>query len=148
MIETLERQVAAIKDGSHDVIRPGLPYRINEAITAGYGVWQGDLAIEVVDAVPEGYIKLESPGDGDRQLVPGNTEGAKHALDSLDGVELYRPAAWPDVTDLGPAFVLHKERTVTHPTHGDVTIAAGHTVLCSYQREWDAEARQARRNAD
>lgn len=146
-ITKIEKHAKKIRDGKATV-SPGLPFRINEAATVGDMVWQGDLGLEIVTAVPEGYVRVESPTEADRQLVPGRTQGAKHVLDSLDGVELWRPAEWPNVTQLGPAFVLRKERTVTHPTHGDVTIAAGHTVLCSYQREWDSEQRAERRNMD
>lgn len=146
-IDRIEKHAANIRDGKATV-SPGLPFRINEAATVGDVVWQGDLGLEIVAGVPDGYSRVESPRDADRQLVPGSTQGARHVLDSLDGVELWRPTGWPNVTQLGPAMVLRKERTVTHPVHGDVTIAAGHTVLCSYQREWDAELRAERRNAD
>ena len=146
-ITKIEKHAKKIRDGKATV-SPGLPFRINEAATVGDMVWQGDLGLEIVDDVPSGYVRVKSPTDADRQLVPGNTQGAKHVLDSFDGVELWRPAEWPNVTQLGPAFVLRKERAVTHPTHGDVTIAAGHAVLCSYQREWDSEQLAERRNMD
>jgi hypothetical protein len=65
-------------------------------------------------------------------------------------VTLFYPPNWPaaDESLAGPAFVLSKQRTVTHPVHGEVTIPAGFTVLCRFQREWDAEQRRERRNAD
>jgi hypothetical protein len=80
--------------------------------------------------------------------VPGQTQGAKHCLDGTGGVEMYLPPGWPEVTEDGPCLVLTEERTVLHPTHGAVTIPAGMTVACSYQREWDAEQRRARRAID
>lgn len=130
-----------------EAVRPGLPFRFTEAATIGDGVWQGDLGLEIVAAVPADYVKAKKKS---RQLVPGNTRGSKHCLDSLDGVELFYAPAWPASAESlqGPAFVLTKERTVTHPVHGDVTIPAGFTVLCRYQREFDSELRRERRNAD
>ena len=93
---------------------------------------------------------VKKPTEADKQLVPGNTQGAKHCLASLSGVKLYRPTAWgPNYDGLhGPALELSKPATITHPTHGDVTIPAGSTVLCHYQREWDQEQKRERRNAD
>lgn len=146
-IDKIERHAKKIREGKATV-SPGLPYRINEAASIGDGVWQGDLCIEVVAEIPASHVRVDAPKDADRQLVPGTTQGARHALDSVDGVELYRPAEWPNVTQIGPAMLLRKDRVVTHPVHGDVTIAAEHVVLCSYQREWDAESRRERRNAD
>ena len=37
---------------------------------------------------------------------------------------------------------------VEHPTHGNVTVPAGFTVLVGYQPNWDAVAQRERRNAD
>lgn len=146
-IQSHARKIAA---GEHETVRPGLPYRISEATDVGEGVWQGDLGIEVVapDFMPEGYVRVDKPKAVNRQLVPGNTSGARHCLDSLKGVEIYRPREWPAVTQLGPLLRLKAERTIEHPKHGAVTIPAGFAVLCSYQREWDSEQRRERRNAD
>lgn len=135
-------------------VHPGQPAVLNEAAAVGDAVWQGDLLIEVVDAVPDEYVRSRPM----TILVPGNTQGARHSLDALVGVDQFCvPNGWlgtdgfpaPAYEGLdGPAFVLTQERTITHPVHGDVTIAAGHTIRCSYQREWDAEQARERRNAD
>ena len=143
-IEKITRRANRIANGN-DKIQPGQAARLSEAATVGDYARQGDLYLYVVESVPAGYIKQEKPS---RQLVPGNTEGAKHCLDSLDGVELYLPAVWNEETLEGQCLKLSKERTVVHPTHGDVTIPAGFTILCGYQREYDAEQRRERRNAD
>lgn len=147
VVDQLLAQAECIRNGEHDTIKPGQPFRINEAATVGDRVWQGDLCIKVVPCVPNDYVLTSDPVI---QLVPGNTEGAKHRLDALDGVKMFLPGGWgPNYEGLlGPAFVLTQERTIMHPVHGDVTIAAGHTILCSYQREYDAELRRERRNAD
>ena len=148
-IATIEKEAEAIRNRKHESIVPGQQERLNEACAISDGARQGDLYLKIVDAVPAGYVRVEKPKAIDKQLVPGNTEGAKHCLDSFAGVALYRPADWPNAESLiGPCFVLTKERTVLHPVHGAVQIAAGHTVLCSYQREFEAETRKERRNAD
>ena len=148
-IERIQKHAAKIANGEHEKIKPGAPVQLSEAASVGDAIRQGDLYLEVIAKVPSSHKVVKSPSDLDRQLVPGNTQGAKHCLDSLDGVKLYRPKDWPEISGLvGPCLVLTEERTVMHPTHGHVVIAAGQTVLCSYQREWDAESRKARRNAD
>ena len=144
-IDRIEAHARRIAAGEHETVRPGQPFRLNEAASVGDGVWQGDLGLEVVEAPPEGYVKAKKPLT---QLVPGETRGARHCLDSTAGVEMWLPKEWPEVTQLGPCFRLSEERTVEHPVHGDVTIAAGHTILCSFQREYDHEQRRERRNAD
>lgn len=148
-IEKVESHVDRIRSG-HFRIKPGQPYRISEAAGVGDGMWQGDLGIEIVDTVPAGFTKVESPADADRQLVPGNTVGSRHCLDSLAGVEIWRPTGWGrEYEGLdGPAMVLTSERTVMHPTHGPVTIPAGFTIATRYQREYDAEQQRERRNSD
>lgn len=128
-------------------VRPGTPARFTEACTINDGIPQGDLNIKIVATVPNGYTKAKTPT---AQLVPGNTQGSKHCLDSLDGVTIYLPKTWgqdPDSLD-GPCLVLTEERTILHPTHGAVTIPAGFTVLCRYQREWAKEEAKQRRARD
>lgn len=128
---------------------PGQPAILNEAASVGDGIWQGDLGIEIVEMVPPDYVLVENPTDNDRQLVPGNTQGSKHILKSINSVKLYRPDNWPNIDGLlGPCLVVTEDTVIVHPTHGSVTITAGHTVLCRYQREWDQEQKQAKRNAD
>ena len=148
-IEKIARKASRIKNGN-DKIQPGQPVRMSEAATTGDYIRQGDLYLIVVEppsAAPAGYKEISK---ADRQLVPGNTQGAKHCLDSIDGVRMFLPAAWgPDYDGLdGPILLLSEKRTVEHPTHGSVTIPAGFAIQCRYQREWDAEQRRERRNAD
>lgn len=148
-IEKIQRKASRIKNGN-DKIEPGQPVRMSEAASAADYVRQGDLYLIAADTVPAGYREVDKPKAADCQLVPGNTEGAKHCLDGLGGVRLFHPEGWGAEWEQleGPAFVLSEERTVCHPTHGDVTIPAGMTVVCRYQREWDAEQARERRNAD
>jgi hypothetical protein len=147
-IEKLQRHASRIANGNHERVKPGMPFVVTEAASVGDGVWQGDLGLEIVAAVPDGYRLVAKLTDADRQLVPGSTQGARHCLDSLEGVKLYRPRQWNEESLAGPCFVLAKQRTVEHPTHGVVTIPAGFTVQCRYQREWDREQQKERRARD
>jgi hypothetical protein len=145
-IEKLQRHANKIKAGKARV-SPGQSMRLSAAAEPGDGVWQGDLGLEVVSSVPGGYERAKAVT---LQLVPGSTQGSRHCLDSADGVEMYLPKGWGPKYDglAGPCLVLTEERTILHPTHGAVTIPAGFTIQCRYQREWDAEQRRERRNAD
>ncbi len=147
-IERVEKHAKRISNREHETVKPGQPFRITEAASVGDGCWQGDLGIEVVAKVPQGYVRIEKPKVADKQLVPGNTQGSKHCLDSLRGVQVYRPSDWSEESLAGPCLVLMEERTILHPTHGAVTIPAGFTVLCRYQREWDKEQAKERRARD
>lgn len=142
-IETVTKKM----DLDLETVKPGQRVYM-DALSVGDGVWQGDLGIMVVDRIPNGYKRVDDVRDA-HQLVPGNTEGAKHCLDSMDGVELYRPANWGTGESLdGPAFKTTKERTIEHPKHGHVVVPSGMIVRCGYQREIDSETRRERRNAD
>ena len=109
----------------------------------------------VADAVPDGYELIKNPTDADRQLVPDNGRpGSHHRLASFDGVELYRPKDWgKDDTDLrGPAVVFTKPNSIVHERgtqpHGTVFIDDPMTIVCRYQRNYDAEQKAARRAMD
>ena len=150
VIEAIQQHAAAIKNGEHDKIGPGRPTNMSPALMNGEAVAQGDLILIVRSEVPEGYQEVESPTELDQQLVPGDTTGARHCLDSLDGVTLYRPKSWgTDKWSLrGPYMRLTHDRAVMHPTHGAVHIPAGMSVECRYAREFDLEQAAARRAAD
>lgn len=147
-IEKVLNHARQIANGEHDTIRPGMPFTIPDSWQAGESVAQGDLIIEVTARKPIGYVLIEKPTEQDLQLVPGNTEGAKHCLDSFDGVQFYRHPDWNAESLDGPYFVTTEQRTITHPTHGHVHIPAGRKIRVSYQREWEAEQRRERRNQD
>lgn len=147
-IEVIQKHAEVIKNGEHDKIGPGIPVTMSAALVTGEGVAQGDLMLIVADAVPDGYVQVKKTTTDDRQLVPGTTVGAKHCLDSMTGVKLYRPPVWTEESLDGPCIVTTKERTVLHPTHGAVVIPAGMTVVCHYQREFDMEQARERRARD
>lgn len=148
-IDRIEKHAQKIKSGKDRKVKPGQPECFTAACTVGDVIAQGDLYLMVYEGKqPADYIEVTNPTERDKQLVPGNTQGAKHCLDSLEGVKLYRPKNWTGDDLRGPLLVLSEERTVLHPTHGAVTILAGMSVLCGYQREYDAELKRERRNAD
>ncbi len=145
MIEQLIKHTKKIATGEHEQVKPGMEFYLTNAAVNGDGVWQGDLGLEVVTDIPQGYTKAKKPTT---QLVIGNTQGSKHCLDSLEGVTLYHPKHWNEESLIGPCFSVTKERRILHPTHGAIIIAAGLTILCRYQREWDIEQRKERRALD
>ncbi len=147
-MERIEKHAEAIKSGNEKV-KPGQPARFTEASVAGDTVAQGDLYLCIYEGKPPaGYAQVKNLTERDKQLVPGNTQGSKHCLDSLEGVKLFRPENWTGDDLRGPLLGLSEERTVLHPTHGSVAIPAGFSVLCGYQPEYDAELKRERRNAD
>ena len=145
VIQEIVEHAAKIKNGEHDRVQPGQPLRFSEACTVNDRIWQGDLALTISNKVPEGYTK---PKKEILQLVPGENVGARHVLDSLDGVEMYIPPNWNEESLVGPYLILSQERTVEHPVHGSVTIPAGFNVHCTYQREYDKEQERERRARD
>lgn len=144
-INEIVEHVNKIANGKHDTLRPGMPLRFSEACVENDRIWQGDLAITIVNKKPNGYKLCKNPK---LQVVPGANLGAKHCLDSLDGVNMYVPETWNEESLDGPYLRLTQERTITHPVHGDVTIPAGFSVVCTYQREYDKEQERERRARD
>lgn len=135
-IDEIVEFAADVKAGKGKVA-PGSPMRFPEAASVNDGIAQGDLLLKVTNVVPDGFTKIENLKDQDRQLVVGNTTGAKHCLESLEGVTLYRPNNWTAESFIGPIFVSTQEAVVTHPVHGHVTIPAGMMIACEYQKEQD-----------
>lgn len=130
-----------------ETVTPGQPVQFPDAASIGDTIRQGDLYLTVVEKPPPGYKKAKAV-QKTVQLVPGNTQGAKHCLDSLHGVEMFLPQEGNEESLDGPCLVLTEGRKVLHPTHGEVSIPAGFTILCSYQREYDKELAKERRARD
>ena len=148
-IDEIEKATKRIADNADPHVKPGQPERFTEAASVNDAIRQGDLYIAIAgESHPDGYERIEKPKAKDKQLVPSNTEGAKHCLDSLAGVQIWRPKSWTDDSLEGPYLKLSKERTILHPTHGSVTIPAGFAIQCYYQREYDAEMQREMRARD
>lgn len=134
---TAEKSLASVQ-ATAEQIKSGEAQRFPEAASPGDAWRQGDVYIEFLDRVPDGAVKLNKKQHG-CQLAPGATQGSRHVLDSLVGVTMYR---LPESTVLdGPVLVTSRERTVTHPEHGDVVLPPG-TYGITYQREYAEELRR------
>lgn len=150
---TAKKQVEKVLKGfdTHmEKVAPGQPAAFTEACVPGDIIWQGDLSIEMVESVPADYTKepmnkLEQPKN---QLVPGNTVGSRHALNTLKGVKLFYPKNFGAEDCLeGPCAIVSGGQVVEHPKHGNVTLVKG-TYRFGYQREYDAEQKRERRARD
>lgn len=138
----LAEMITNIRSSIED-IKPGEPFEFTTASTVRDRVWQGDLAITIVDKVPAEYVKKQI-----KQLVPGDTQGARHCLASLDGCEVYVPPDWNNESLDGPVVKCLTRTVVTHPTHGDVIVPDGFIFECTYQRDYDVEQKVIRRALD
>jgi len=129
--------IKAIQDTAEE-IRNDSEQRFPEAASPGDCWRQGDLYITLLADIPADTEKVKKP---ELQLVPGSTQGSRHCLDSLSGVTCYQ------ITDsdqlAGPVLNLTKERTLTHPEHGNVVLPPG-VYGIHYQRDLDAEERERR----
>lgn len=121
-------------------IGPGKTIDFPVAASYGEAIRQGDLYIVLRDPStrPADYVLVESIREIDLQMVPGNTEGSKHCLDSAVGVKMWRPKVWNEESFLGPWIELTEQRSTLHPTHGKVVtpVGIGAFQYC-YQRELD-----------
>ncbi len=94
-----------------------------EAASPGDVFRQGDIYIwREEDDLPTHLIPLRGK-DAKAQLVDDNSRGARHILENLEGVELFRD---PEGDALqGPWFRLATEKVLTHPDHGNVRMPPG-----------------------
>lgn len=98
---------------------------------------QGDVYFTKLEKMPDGCAKAEAQV----QLAPGTTQGSRHCLESLSGVEFFRAA---QATELdGPVLKCEKPITVNHPEHGTVTMPPG-VYSVTYQRQHADELRRIR----
>lgn len=117
-----------------ETIKNDEPQRV-ETWSPGDAWAQGDVLFVCLDRVPDGAIEIP----GTIQLAPGETQGSRHCLDSLNGITSYRLAE-PTPMD-GPILKADREFTVPHPEHGDVTFPAG-VVGVVYERAYADELRR------
>lgn len=128
---------------------PGQPATFTHGCVPGVDmISQGDLDLLLEEGgAPKGF-KLRKGGDG--QLVPGTTAGSKHVVVDPSTCDIYDPPNWSAEYDelVGPFVVAKSDTVVGHPTHGAVTILAGQSVQCEYQRVFEHEAAKERRQRD
>lgn len=110
--------------------------RFPEAASAGDGFRQGDIYIIKLDAMPAGCVLDTKPN---AQIAEGNTQGSRHILDSLVGVEIFQRQQRDALQ--GPILRTSTERTITHPEHGDVILPPGCYEI-TYQRAYAEELRR------
>lgn len=112
--------------------------RFPEAASPGDAWRQGDIYITLLGELPSAVQKTRKPK---RQLAPGTSQGSRHCLDSLNGVQMYEQVVGSLLS--GPIIVCNTTRTITHPEHGDVVLPPG-IYSISYQRSLDGMNREYR----
>lgn len=96
---------------------------------------QGDVLIVKLDEVPAGAEPMMIA----RQLAPGTTQGSRHCIVDLDGVEMFRLA---DANPLdGPVLRCDRQVEIDHPEHGNVVLPPGVYGIV-YQRQYAEELRR------
>ena len=98
-------------------------------IEIGEGVRQGDVYLERIAEVPDGATIVRHPSP---QIAPGTTQGSRHVIDPITGMEVYR-LRQPGLLD-GPVIRATQALTITHPEHGWITVPSG-VYAVTYQRE-------------
>lgn len=114
-------------------IKSDAKQKFPEAASVGDFVRQGDVYITLLGSVPPGAIRDDKPL---LQLAPGNTQGSRHCLSSLNSTTVYRLQN-PTPYD-GPILEVKRPVTITHPEHGHWRLPAGCYGI-SYQRTEDSE---------
>lgn len=169
ILDRMEAHIEKIRSKQHDDLLPGMPLYFNGSHTVNDCQVQGDVMVTVVAPVPEkwkdgdtlkvlkkyipkGYQKVDDSNPTVQgkmfQLVPGNTEGARHCIENRDGVEIFVPENWSEENLDGPLLACSKPTVITHPVHGPVHVAAGMIVKIDYDRQWDLEQQKERRARD
>lgn len=113
---------------------------------------QGDLIIVCISKLPAGAKPRTN-----RQLAEGTTQGSRHILERGEVYDapkaelrrLVKEATGAEIADeyLGPVFVSPEASTcddLSHPEHGNQGFPAGAVCAVVYQRNRDAEEREAR----
>jgi len=113
----------------------GKPEPREVTIPVGDYTVQGDVYIQALDIVPTGY----KPTSIAAQIAPGNTQGSRHILKSLDGIKMYT-AKNASVLD-GPVIRAEQSFELTHPEHGHLILSPG-IYRITYARQYAVELRR------
>lgn len=121
-------------------IMHGTPVECTDAMDRGDYVRQGDIYITKIGKrdIPGNAVPMKKPLV---QLAPGDTQGSRHCLTTLDGVTMLEIPGDSDYG--GPIIELAKPNTIEHPEHGHCKLPAGIYAI-TYQRTEDAEGRRRR----
>lgn len=145
-LKAKKRQGAA-----HESIVNDAP-KLHATFEVGDVAHQGDLIVVRLSKLPASAKPREN-----RQLAEGNTQGSRHILERgdvydakrSDVVKAIKAATKVSIAEqyIGPVFVSPAEPTendLTHPEHGNQGFPAGAVCAVVYQRNLDAEKREAR----
>lgn len=98
----------------------------------GEGYAQGDVLLIRMRELPSDARKLRNPSP---KIAEGNTQGANHIWDSMEGVTVYESQSMAAANPLfGAIYKLDKKRTLTHPGHGHHTYFGGSLWYSTFQR--------------
>jgi len=101
------------------------------SMPVGYHFWQGDVCLQRLAKVPDGFKAVEASGE--IQLAPGTSLGSQHRVDAKS-VALYKGddrVLFGNVLQVGPSGA-----TVTHPKHGHCLLPADSVFGVGYQRAY------------
>jgi len=96
---------------------------------------QGDLYIQKTGNV----TGLKEKTVTTNQLVPGQTMGSRHCLDSLQGIKFYTSSRSSAL--MGDTLEATRAFQVNHPEHGDIKFSAG-CYRIGYQKDHAAEEKR------
>ena len=126
--EKIRNHAEAIKNDEHAEVG---------AMSVNDCYWQGDVGVVFVDdgKVPEGWqvAKEQNP-----QLAVGNTQGARHIIENMEGVTLFQQNSATSLD--GPGIEAKKGFRLNHPEHGDRTFLPG-VYRTRFQRAFGDELR-------
>lgn len=96
---------------------------------------QGDVLITCLESLPTDCEPIKA----EQQLAPGTTQGSRHCIVDLAGVEMFR---MKEATALdGPVFRCGSKVEIDHPEHGNLIVPAG-VYAVTYQRQYAEELRR------
>jgi len=149
-------------------VQAGQNETLSPAASVGDFFWQGDLKFTVInfnDFLKSKTISITHPDtrtedikyteiqpkEEDKQLVPGNTIGAKHCLEHLN-VRYFVPEKWSRNESydslFGPVIYYKTENKILHNEHGIPSIPKDMCILNTYQRNLDQETKRETRARD
>lgn len=139
------------QDAKHEAIYNDAP-RFFEDFPVGSVSHQGDIMLVAIGSLPN-----SAKARANRQLAEGNTQGSRHVWTNGDVYDadvseiraLIKEANGCDVDAryIGPVIVSGKSPTANdlqHPEHGNQGFPPGTICAIVYQRNLDAEEREAR----
>lgn len=101
-------------------------------LEVGEFVAQGDINLIRIPDLPQGVYLDKNP---QKQLVEGNSKGARHCLNSLDKVKIYHLDN-PNPLQICIIEFLSGETILTHPEHKHLRFTQPCFVLVTHQRSY------------